>query len=223
MPTLLADCIRAATPDVFETIHEPGVALTLWERTPPQDVAKFLSTFVDSGAPLALDFKLGPGDSCKVHEAVRTHFGGHITAPELNVLFDDVDRLVTLFRAASESDAVRVRLHRVVDAACALFHADTLSMRLLCTYHGAGTEWVSNADADRAQLGSRGRTIRKANRAIVPDPNAIQAMQPWHVAIFKGRKYPGGEHIALIHRSAPQCCEDHARIRLVLDTSDSGY
>ena len=223
MTTIVSDCVRANTPDVFKEIHEPGVALTLWERTPAPSTAAFLARLVETGAPLALDFKLESGDSCKVHETVRTHFGGHIAEPEINLLLDDVDRLVTLFRAASESEVVRVRFHRVVDAACALFHADTLSLRLLCTYHGAGTEWVANADADRAQLGSRGRTIRKANRAIVPDPNAIQAMQPWHVAIFKGRKYSGGEHVALIHRSAPQCCEDHARIRLVLDTADSTY
>ena len=223
LQALLAESdIRSGTrPDVLATIVQPGASLCLWDRAPQPDVSAFLAALVKCGAPLALDFIVEAGASVKVAPVVTARFSTQLADPALHALLDDLDRLIAIFRSLSGGTAVRVRFMRVVDAACALFHVDTLSVRLLCTYHGAGAQWVAKAHSQRKQLGLRGRNLRKANAAIVPDPAHIRTMPEWQVGVFKGRAFPGDPHSALIHRSHPQCCADHARIRLVLDLADA--
>jgi hypothetical protein len=222
METIATDFITGTEPEILESIVEDCVSLCLWQRAPKPDVAAFLAEIVTLKIPLALDFIMEPGASAKVAPSVREQFGANLSEPAVDSLLSDVDRLIARFRAASGAPAIRVRLTRIVDAACAVFHTDTLSLRLLCTYHGDGTQWIPNEHANRKQLGLRGRSIGKANRAIAPDPSRIRTMPAWHVAIFKGRTFPGDGESALIHRSHPQCCEAHARIRLVLDIAGAG-
>lgn len=128
-----------------------------------------------------------------------------------------MQQLVARFREISGSPAVRLRLERVADQGCAAFHADSLALRLLCTYHGPGTQWLEHDNLRRAELGLRGRSTAEANPAIVIDDTRIRTVPAWHVMIFKGRSWPGEEDNALVHRSFPVCCADQARIRLCLD------
>jgi len=214
---LQVDHCSSTEPDGLALITQPGVSISIWERTPESATAALLSDIVQSREPLKLDFILSPGESSKVSPEVISRFELQLADPALHTLLDDIDRLVAIFRTISATPTIRVRLSRVVDAACSLFHADTLSLRLLCTYHGAGTQWVPDEHACRQQLGLRGRDIPKANAVIVPNPSHIRTMPEWHVGVFKGRAFPGDEGSALIHRSYPQCCATHARIRLVLD------
>lgn len=111
----------------------------------------------------------------------------------------------------------RVRFERVEDDGCALFHADSLNLRLLCTYAGPGTEWLENSNTRRHELGLRSRTLDEANADIVVDPSRIRRLAPWHVAIFSGRSRPGAEDNALIHRSAPVLSANTPRLRLCID------
>ena len=98
---------------------------------------------------------------------------------------------------------------------CQLFHADSLHMRMLCTYVGQGTEWVENHNARYDQLGSRGRTKEETNAAIVIDHDQIHTIQPWHVGIFTGRKKSGIS--PLIHRSPSVLGAKEHRIFLCID------
>jgi hypothetical protein len=117
----------------------------------------------------------------------------------------------------------RVRLDRVEDGGCVLFHEDRMELRILCTYAGPGMQWVANADIDRAQLGLQGRTPAQANAAMVRDPNRIRSVPTGHVAAFKGALHPQNNVGALIHRSAPVSGLNEYRIRLTIDdTSECG-
>lgn len=95
----------------------------------------------------------------------------------------DSDNPEVLVRIAEVAHS-RVRLERVEDDGCALFHADTRC-------------------------------------AIVIDPTQIRSAPAWHVAVFKGRAWPGAEDNALIHRSAPVSHRGEHRLRLCIDLSDA--
>ncbi len=218
----LADVLSSPEPEILAGIAERHVALCIWERPVQPQVAVFLARFVESGAPLEVDAVVETGESVGDDPLLREQFCGHLSDPALALLLEDIGRLVELFRGASGMERVRVRLTRVVDAACAAFHVDSLPLRMLCTYHGDGMQWVPDDAACRRQLGIRGRSLRRANAAIVPDPARIETLPRWHAGIFKGRTHPEGGALALIHRSAPQCCERHPRIRLVLDVDGAG-
>ena len=211
--------LQSRQPSVLAEIVRPGVSICLWEREPPREVAQFLANYVKSQASLELDFVLKPEDLAATSSVIAKIFGNSPTDLVLQDWLNDIDFLVKQFREIAACSPVRVRLLRVIDTACSVFHVDHLSLRLLCTYHGAGTQWVPASEAQAAQLGLRGRSIKQANEAIVPNPGSIRSLSPWHVALIKGSGFAGDPESALIHRSHPQCCADHARIRLVIDVA----
>ena len=90
---------------------------------------------------------------------------------------------------------------------------------MLCTYSGLGTEWVENNNARYNELGSKGRSKEETNNSIVIDADKIHVMQPWHVAIFSGRKKK--KTLPLIHRSSPVKGKEEYRVRLCIDYPDA--
>jgi hypothetical protein len=81
------------------------------------------------------------------------------------LLCTDIRKLGRLFAETAGCASVRIRLEHVADDACSRFHVDAVSLRLLCTYSGCGTEW----------LGEDGR---------------VRCMDTMEVAVFKGSRFP---------------------------------
>ena len=92
-------------------------------------------------------------------------------------LYADFQRLGRRLASLSGAPAVRMRFEHVIDDSCRKFHIDAVGLRLLCTYAGAGTEWVNN-----------GGTVRR--------------MATMEVGVFKGSAYPDGAP-RVLHRSPP--------------------
>lgn len=206
---------------VLGRIHHEGYDLALWSRRLPANVSVFCGSLALREPAFVLDVTGMPGPSLLAALAANAPFDlTKVQAPARWLLGDMVD-LAGEFATAGNYGEVRVRLARVADDGCAAFHVDTLPLRLLCTYVGAGTQWVEEAHGRRAELGLRNRTTEEANAAIVPDPACIRTMPTGAVAIFKGRLWPGAQNRGLIHRSHPVCCGDHARLRLVIDPAGS--
>ena len=208
---------------VLRRIRRAGLNLALWQRSLPREVSAFGAAFIARRSPLELEVTAAPGPALLAALAAQSFFHAARHEPALHWLLDDLAELGTEFAAVTHGGDVRVRLSRVTDEACAVFHADTLPARLLCTYHGPGMQWVDAPDVCSAELGLRGRSIAAANAAIVPDPARIRTMSTGAVAIFKGRLWPGGTGRGLVHRSYPVCCPDHARLRLVIDPAGHAY
>ena len=125
-----------------------------------------------------------------------------------------------LFATVSGVKRPRLRLTREEDDACALFHPDTLSLRMICTYAGPGTQWLENDNVRRHELGSQGRSDEAATNAAVIDPARIRTISTGHVVLFKGRLWPGEEENALIHRSPQVHSRGNYRILLRVDPCD---
>jgi len=73
---------------------------------------------------------------------------------------------------------------------CRRYHVDNVPLRMLVTYAGTGTEWLPDFAADRQAFLDGER-----NEQILKDPSALQYMDKWDIAIFKGG--PKG----LLHRT----------------------
>ncbi len=209
-------------PDVLSEIGCEAVNLAIWERR-----------FIQALEP-ALTFLLPAENSVRIDSSEVD--AGHLTREllahcpgasgtvvhSLKALAEDWAALAQRFADLTGRKHLRLRFERVEDDGCALFHVDTLPIRLLCTYAGPGTQWVEEEDVRRNQLGLMGRSITEANAAIVPVPDTIRTVPAWHVLIFKGRPWEGhGYSDGLVHRSAPvRYSKDH-RLRLTIDFSDS--
>ena len=206
-------------PEDLSAIRTTGVNLAVWERSESRCCSSAIDSLLSASEAVALD--LDPAEKTEIEREVTRLVGRHGTTDAAGALALDIWNLVGLFCRIAGTKRARVRLERIQDDGCLLFHADTLLLRMLCTYAGPGTEWLENDNARYDELGSQGRSLEDANGAIVIDPSRIQRVPPWHVALFSGRLRLGTP--PLIHRSCPVPTEREHRIRLCIDLPDASH
>ena len=109
----------------------------------------------------------------------------------------DVTELSNLFLKLTKARFLRLRLGVHETASCPKFHIDYVTVRLVCTYRGTGTQFgVSKNDAD---------------------PEEIKTLQTGSPILFKGLLWPGSLKTKLLHRSPPTEGLEETRLLLVLD------
>lgn len=208
---------------VLRKARQSRFDLALWERSLPAPAVRVCAALIAQREPVALDITAAPGTPLREALAGHALFKARARDEGRNWIAEDFAELADEFANILECPVVRLRFNRIADDACAVFHVDTLPARLLCTYEGAGTQWADERHVRRMELGLQGRTIPAANAAIVPDPASIRTMPTGAVALFKGRLWRGAESRGLVHRSHPVCCDDQARLRLVIDPVGHAY
>ena len=205
--------IESNATDSLRAIRSEGVNLAIWRRERVPLAESAVRALLAVPYAVAIDEKAPDGS--RLFGCLHQIIGSRASTASIRSLADDITRLSALFSELAKTIHPRVRLERVEDDGCAIFHADSLKIRLLCTYAGAGTEWLENSNVRRDELGSRGRSIRETNAAIVIDKAKIRRIPAWHVAVFTGRGREGTP--ALIHRSAPVSTSNDFRLRLCID------
>ena len=131
-----------------------------------------------------------------------------LTDDEAKDFIDEITNLVQIFGEISQSDAVYVKLHLVDDNGCAYWHQDCVDYRLVKTYRGPCTEWVSPEHSEA--------TLRRYKY----NSKHARSLSHRDVAIFKGRgeTQEGDDHLnqpGIVHRS-PRVSEGSSVVRLVL-------
>lgn len=226
MPVSITDALPssfiASDASALGEIKNDETLIAIWQRPPLPELQPALDSFLATKSPIRLDASLSEPTLLK-HQ-----LEAHLESPSKQVLKScvallfDFQTLAAKFRDISGREHLRLRFERVEDDGCALFHVDTLPLRMLCTYAGPGTQWLDENNVRRNQLGSRGRSIENANEAIVVNPENIHTAPTWHVLVFKGRLWTGhGYSDGLVHRSAPVRHPKDYRLRLTLDFSSS--
>jgi hypothetical protein len=89
-------------------------------------------------------------------------------------------------------------------------------LRMLCTYSGPGTLWLSENNINRNALNSCGD-----NECIVLDESKIQQAKTGAVVILKGAIYPEEGTKAIVHRSPT--IEDYGEKRLLLRIDTNAF
>ena len=188
-------------------IHDPHCQLVCWER--PADPA------IESLMPPLLAARLPPLRLTTSLPELPAHLEAYLSplqtqCPEgANRLAADVLALSIGFAQLARVSRLRLLLSRVDTDMCRRFHTDINELRLLCTYHGPGTQWVAAEDlsADPDQI----------------DPTHIRQVSAFGVAILKGALYPDSPVPGLLHRSPPVAAPGDARMLLRLDLDRSPW
>ncbi|MEO0441667.1 MAG: DUF1826 domain-containing protein [Pseudomonadota bacterium] len=115
-------------------------------------------------------------------------------------LVEDMLTLCHLFRDLNACPSIEIRLEVVSGDSCWKFHCDYVEMRLITTYHGRGTQWLDQRNADRVTDGL--------------EPEVINELRTGDVGLFKGRL---GNGPPAIHRSPPIEGTGEKRLLLVLN------
>lgn len=192
----------------LSAIRQPGVTLALWRRPLPTGLAAQLARFTGADRP---SFRLATTpDEAEEDIAAALPAARRTAGP----LLDDIARLVRLYADLVGCPAVMLRLDSVTGDGCRFFHADHVGLRLLCTYQGAGTQWLPDEAVNRPALG------RGDNDAVIADPTRLQTFGAGHVGLLKGESWPGNRGRGLVHRSPPAAPSGLSRLLLCLDHDD---
>lgn len=86
-------------------------------------------------------------------EAASEYLLSAVLQPDLQQQLQiDVCQAVQLISEALQLDHVHVKLQLIQQQSCPNWHADTVGMRLLCTYAGPGTWFIENRCAGGSVL-----------------------------------------------------------------------
>nr|WP_295835942.1 DUF1826 domain-containing protein [uncultured Azospirillum sp.] len=196
-----AHVAKCRTADALSVIRNPEINLAVWRRPLPAGISA-QSTWV---AAHGLSCHLATSPDEAADDLLAALPPRRIEGP----LLTDIVGLVRLYADIVGCTAVRLRLDSLSGDGCRFFHVDYVGRRLLCTYRGAGTQWLPDGAVVRSALG------RGDNDAVLSDPGRVRSLRAGDVALLKGEALPGNRGRGLVHRSPPAAVA--SRLLLCLD------
>ena len=195
-------------PDVLHRILDPDVNLSLWHRPAQWEITQELSILQPSHLPDVRCWTSPASFDEDVSVLLQQQDLDPLAFQNWRI---DLRRLVERFFGITEGRDVTLRLETTEDDGCRRFHVDRTHLRLLCTYRGPGTEWLTDAQVDR---------VAQANGA--PNDCIIRFGEPsqfrqFTVGILKGDAYPGNAGHGLVHRSPQIAGSGQTRVLFCLD------
>ena len=199
--------------EVLQNIADPVVNLSLWQRPPQPAIAEELSVLRARQLP---DVRV-PTTMESFDDDICTHLRQHGLNPAGFEHFRaDLQLLADHFAGVSGGRDLKFRLVTTDDDNCRRFHVDTRHMRMLCTYRGPGTEWLTDDQVDREALLSGA-----PNEAVIRFGQPSH-FEPFWVGIFRGETGSSGN--GLVHRSPPIEGSGQTRVLFCLDAEPlNGY
>ena len=188
---------------VLADIYKPNVDFTIWRRSLGYALEKDIERLLERQHRFSLRVVLRP-------EQVYEWLSEQWLNSELKIFQSDVQTLVTMFADLFDITYVGMRLELVDRTLCPLFHVDKVTARLVTTYHGAATEWLTEDNINRQALKQR------HHDHVMRDKALLQSAQTGDVLLFKGQDWPQQEVSGVVHRSA-QATPDRRRLLLTLD------
>lgn len=180
-------------------ISAPETDAVVWQRELPLGVSRWLNQMQPGRLPSAR-MVLKPADieTCLADVFARL---GHDPSEELNWLASDIRRMGQVVSALTKTSWLRLRLDPVSNNACARFHIDFVTARLICTYRGPGTEF---GESDGAA-----------------PPSEIETVPTGMPILLKGKLWPQSRPVSLQHRSPPIAGTGTTRLLMVLEGVDA--
>lgn len=168
-------------------ITEPAASLIIWQRSLDQSLLNWL----DNLSPEQLPSGRVLTDRQNIREAIETFFSNIANDDqyEKTLLADDITLLAQKYAEITTPSKIDIRLDVIQNDACWKFHLDRVNYRLVTTYFGEGTQYVSPEHADEA--------LEQQTDYDGP----IKIIREQEVAIFKGSCNTPGTGI--VHRSPP--------------------
>jgi hypothetical protein len=136
--------------------------------------------------------------------------------PGREAMVEDVRFLAELYSDLMGCNEIALRLEVLDKAMCPRFHVDRTGIRLVCTYHGQGTEWINDerVDRDKPELNSLG--FADSAPSLLDERTRVEATAPFDITLLKGSLWQGNPQRGALHRS-PAVAAGQSRVLLVMD------
>ncbi len=177
-----------------------------------------LSAAIDAylASPAVLQ-ALGRGLRCRLQRGQPPQPGLLPEGSGRSALLADMILLAEVMAELLDCPAVGLRLEVLDKPMCPRFHVDRVGIRMLCTYRGAGTEYLHGSAADRSLLGAAASGGPDVSSGLIRNPAGVERLPAGAIVLLKGSAWPGNGGYGAIHRS-PECA-GHVlpRVLLALD------
>lgn len=190
---------------VLESIHEEDVNIVILERNSIalQESARKLKNE-------SFSFKMS-GEVA----SILTELNEALQSEGYDAIFSDIEQALVQFEKISEDTSFRLSLTSLTSDMCRKFHTDLNDLRLLCTYDGPGTLWLTEDNIDRSALQDR-----QEDDAVVRNESEIMQVATGDIVLLKGAIYPKQGTRAVVHRSPS--IEEYGESRLLLRIDTNG-
>jgi hypothetical protein len=190
-------------------ILQPQLQLLHWQRGLSPAIASYLAGLAAAG-------QLGLGMRGQLPPGEQPHLANWPPAAGRDAAAGDLALLADLFGTLLGCPQVGWRIEVLQQAMCPRFHVDRTGMRLVCTWQGAGTEWLAEADADRRYLGAASGGLPDADSGLMRAGGKVGRSAAGDVLLLKGSLWQGNAGRGAIHRS-PAVAGKVPRVMLALD------
>jgi len=147
-------------------------------------------------------------------EDILDKFNKEIPSDKFPFITNDVKNLLIIFKRVTKKTHFKLLLGSITTNMCRKFHTDNNTLRMLCTYSGAGTLWLPKENINLEALENFG-----SNEEIVIDKNNIKQANTGAVIILKGEKYSDDTQAA-VHKSPSIESKRGKRLLLRIDTNE---
>ena len=196
---ILKNWVEGTTPKVLEDIHQKQVNVSIYNRN-IYHLEKEINTLLKNNITF---------DTKGTIDAILNELISQVKLEKSTLLVQDIHNLLQYFKDITKSKCFRLFLASVNTNMCRKFHMDFNVLRMLCTYSGPGTLWLSEDNLDRNALEAYG-----SNDCIVIDENLTKQAKTGSVMILKGAKYSKRSTRGAVHRSPT--IEESSEQRLLL-------
>jgi hypothetical protein len=189
----VAEVLRAEDPASLRGVYAGAARAVHWVR--PQAQRRAAMQAVPAALPMRVVLQGIAGEL----ETELTMWAREVDAPGLRDIYAAAAQVLGALARVTGPQPLHLRLDRIEEQMCRLFHVDRVGMRVLCTLAGAGTEYLPDTACDRRLLGT-------GSNAAVLDWSAVCHVPAGDVLAFKGSPREVGESFprgGLIHRSPP--------------------
>jgi hypothetical protein len=135
---------------------------------------------------------------------------------ELPRLAEDVHFWTEVLAELTGCELVGVRLARLEAAMCPRFHVDKVTVRVVSTFAGHGTEYLAEEDVDRRWLGHAARGVSDEASGLMRPGARIRRAEASDVVLLKGEAWPKNAGRGAVHRS-PTASAASPRLVMTLD------
>jgi hypothetical protein len=192
-------------PTSLQKIHQKHINISIYDR----DITH-LSDEVKSLLAINAEIRIS-GDVNSILKQISSELKSNDSLSILN----DIKDLLLQFKELSVANSFRLLFTTVNTNMCSRFHTDMNDLRLLCTYNGPGTVWLSDSNVNRNALETYGD-----NETIVKDNSQINYAKTGSVVLLKGAIFPIKGTKAIVHRSPTIEESGLSRLLLRIDAND---
>lgn len=174
------------TPSVLENIHQEDTNIAIYKRD-----KSILASEINHLLRQNIEFRASGDINSILDKITQT-----IKPNEFPLIIQDIKVLLHLFQKLSSAKSFRLLLITISSDMCRKFHTDINDLRMICTYSGAGTLWLTEDNINQKELYESGE-----DKDIVIEESEIQQAKTGSVVILKGLLYPKEGTRAVVHRS----------------------